>query len=280
MLGALGTGAWMDGNPRSYRIIYPLAGLLGAISAYLYYRIRQRRFAVASRLERAARHGGRAPRADLAAAAGDWLGDVQRALRNPLKGSVSTFRADPNFLRFEVAFMIYGIAWMMMQPVIPLFLVDVIKIQYAQAGVARGLVFWGAMALSSPVFGRLLDRWNAVRLAAVAFVILSVFPLTLAFSHSVHTVYAAFLVFGVGMSAGSIAWTMGPILFARDRDAATYMGVHVTMVGIRGLVGNPVGLTLLQTIGARATFVVSSILFLVGAYYMARLAPRVDAQSA
>jgi len=261
-------------------VVLVIAGLLGAVSAYLYYRIRQRRFAVAARLARSARARGDSVRADLLSRAGDWLGDVQSALRNPLKGSISIFRADPNFLHFESAYMIYGIAWMMMQPVIPIFLVDVIKVQYAQAALARGPMFWGVIALTSPAFGRLLDRWNAVRVAAIGFLALSLFPLGMALSHSIYGVYGSFLLYGLGMSAATLSWTMGPILFAGTRDAATYMGVHVTMVGFRGLVGNLIGLLLLQTIGSRATFLIASALFVVSAFYMARLARRLSHEAA
>jgi hypothetical protein len=71
---------------------------------------------------------------------------------------------------------------------------------------------------------------------------------------------------------------MGPILFAGNRDAAAYMGVHVTMVGIRGLIGNPLGLFFLETIGSRATFLVSGALFLIGSLLMARLQRRMALQ--
>jgi hypothetical protein len=100
---------------------------------------------------------------------------------------------------------------------------------------------------------------------------LALFPLALAVSRTVEGAYVAFGIYGLAMSAVSIAWTMGPILFAGKRDAATYMGVHVTMVGIRGLVGNPLGLLLMQTAGSRAAFVVASALFAASAVLMLRL---------
>ena len=167
--------------------------------------------------------------------------------------------------------MVYGLAYMIVQPVIPIFLVDEIRVQYAQAAIARGLIFWGIIAFASPAFGRLLDRWNAVRISWIGFATLAFFPLALAASRTVFGAYAAFGIYGFAMSAVSIAWTMGPILFAKERDAAAYMGVHVTMVGIRGLVGNPLGLLLLETVGSRAAFCVASALFAAAAVLMFRL---------
>jgi MFS family permease len=272
-------GAILDVNHQAYRVIYPVCGVLGFLAAYFYYRIRARRAALRARVERRARAKGRLAQA-VSFFQIDWLDDVQRALRNPLQGARMIYSSDPNFLRFEIAFMIYGLAFMVMQPVIPIFLVDEIQVQYSEAGFARGVIFWGAISVLSPFVGRLLDRWNAVRLSVYGFVILAFFPIAMALARSVPAVYASFAIYGVGMSAVNIAWTMGPILFAGNKDAAAYMGVHVTMVGIRGLVGNPVGLLLLQTIGSRATFLVASGLFVLATIVMARLDRRMVAGTA
>jgi len=288
ILGAMGAGALMDVHPSAVRVIYPVAGILGGVSAFLYFRIRARGGVARGAEARgevardATAHGALAtaagatiapsPSAPLVArAAPEWRGDLLRAVRNPFRGSIEIFRADPSFFRFEMAYMVYGLAYMIVQPVIPIFLVDEIRVQYSQAAIARGLIFWGLISLASPAFGRVLDRWNAVRVSLIGFAVLALFPLALAASRSVPGVYAAFGIYGLAMSAVSIAWTMGPILFAKERDAATYMGVHVTMVGIRGLVGNPLGLVLLQTVGSRAAFFVASGLFVAAAVMMLRL---------
>ncbi len=275
MVASLGAGALMDWNPQSFRLIYPLAGVLGLVSASLFYRIRQRRTLHSARITREL-PGARVPSGTdgyfvWVGQARAWGRDISGALRNPLQGAATVFRENPAFLRFEIGFMIYGIAWMMMQPVIPIFLVDTIHVQYHQVGVARGVVYFTTMALFSPLAGRALDRWNAVTVASLGFAVLATFPLVMLLSHGIHTVYGAFALYGVGMAGANMAWTMGPILFAGKRDAASYMGVHVTMVGIRGLLGNPLGLLLLQTIGARATFGICVALFAVSVVYMWRL---------
>jgi MFS family permease len=257
---SLAAGHLMDINPAWYRVIYPVAGILGLGSAVLYYKIRPR-------------HGpaGSPGMSDAALGPAEWFDAVGRAIRSPFRGAAAVFRGDPNFLRFEVGYMLYGMAFMILQPVLPIFLVDEIKVQYSEAAMARGLIFFGMIGLLSPFFGRLLDRWNAVRLSILSFAMLVFFPLGLAASRSVGGVYGAFAWYGIAMTGVNIAWTMGPILFAGRRDAASYMGIHVTMVGIRGLVGNPLGLLLLQTIGSRPTFLAASALFVAATLVMLRL---------
>lgn len=268
---SMGAGAWLDADPRAYRVLYPLAAIIGFASAYLYHRIRARRSALIERAARRARRIGLTPRAEFRARVGDWLGDVQRALRNPLAGVSATFRENPDFLRFEVAYMVYGMAFMILQPVLPIYLVDEVGIQYTEAATARGLIFWGMIAVFSPLFGRLLDRWNAVRVSLLTFALLIPFPLLLTFWPTLPGVYGAFALYGFAMAGVNIAWTMGPILFAGAHDAARYMGVHVTMVGIRGVLGNGLGLVLLKTLGSRGAFLAAAACFVAATILVARL---------
>lgn len=256
---SMAAGWWMDHDPGAYRIIYPLTGIVGLAGIYLYWRIRPR----------ATAGGPSGSRPDLSAS--DWFEAVYDALRHPFRGAKTIFTTDPDFLRFEIGYMLYGLGFMMLQPVLPLFLVDEINVQYSEAATARGLIYWGVLALVSPLFGRLLDRWNAIRLSIFGFAFLVAVPLLLAISHSLAGVYLAFAVFGFAMSPVNIAWTMGPILFAGRRDAATYMGVHVTMVGIRGLIGNPMGLVLFKAFGSRPAFLVASLFFAAATVVMVRL---------
>ncbi|MDZ4804816.1 MAG: MFS transporter [Candidatus Eisenbacteria bacterium] len=258
---SMAAGWWMDHDAGAYRIIYPLTGIIGLAGIYLYWRIRPRAGLPAD--------DSSDQKEDLSAS--DWFEAVYDAVRHPFRGAKTIFTTDPNFLRFEIGYMLYGLGFMMLQPVLPLYLVDEIHVQYSEAAIARGLIFWGMMAIVSPIFGRLLDRWNAVRLSIFGFAFLMVVPLLLAISHSLPGVYLAFAVFGFAMSPVNIAWTMGPILFAGRRDAATYMGVHVTMVGIRGLIGNPMGLILFKTFGSRPTFLVASLFFALAMVVMIRL---------
>lgn len=266
---SLAAGHLMDINPAWYRVVYPVAGLFGLGSAILYYRIRARRGP-----------NGAPGMSDAALGPAEWFDAVGRAIRSPFRGAATVFRQDPGFFRFEIGYMLYGLAFMILQPVLPIFLVDEIHVQYSQAATARGLIFYGIIALLSPWFGRLLDRWNAVRLSILGFALLIFFPLALAVSRSVAGVYGAFALYGIAMTGVNIAWTMGPILFAGRRDAASYMGIHVTMVGIRGLLGNPIGLLLLQTIGSRPTFLVASVLFGLGTLVMIRLDRRMRSAGA
>lgn len=255
---AVAVGNLYDLWPGAYRWTYIAAGVCGFISCWLYYRIRFRRGL--------GRHSGPSP------IHRGLHREIRSSLRSPFAGALTILKTDKAFRRYELGYMSYGIAFMMLQPVIPIFLVEERHVDYAQAGTARGLIFYAMIMLASPLFGKLLDHTDPVRISTYAFLVLSLFPVGLALSGSLTAVYVSFAVYGVAMAAVNMGWTMGPIHFAGHRDSVGHMGAHVALVGVRGLVGGPLGILLYRWSGSpRSTFLVSFSLFLLGSAIMASL---------
>ena len=248
-------GHLYDYRPGTYRWTYSAAAICGFISCLAYYKIRYRGHRV--------RHGGPSP-------IGRHLArEIRGSLRSPFAGSLTILKRDRGFRRYEISYMSYGLAFMMLQPVIPIFLVEQLHVDYSQASNARGLIYFGMMALFSPVLGRMLDRSDPVKMSMFAFLLLSLFPVVLAFAGSVREVYFAFCLYGGAMAAVNIGWTLGPIHFAGRSDSAAYMGAHVALVGVRGMVGGPLGILLYRLSGTpRATFFVASALLLLASWLM------------
>ena len=252
-------GRLYDWRPESYRVVYPVAAACGFFSCLGLARVRFR-----------SRPGEPAERKLFGAGLGGALAD---ALRRPFAGALVLLREDRGFRRYEMGFMAYGLAWMMLQPTIPVFLVEKLQVAYTEVANARGLIYFAMIAALSHPFGRLLDRVGPVTVSRIAFTILAVFPLLLAAAHGVGMAYLAFLVYGCGMAAVNLGWTTGPIHFARDRDSAGYMGAHVALVGVRAIVGGPFGIWIYRASGSpTATFSLAAALFLAGSLIMATVA--------
>lgn len=252
---SLAVGRLYDLFPGAYRATYPVAAIGGFLGCLALAGVRFRRRFGEPREEPLFRRG--------------FAGELLRSLRSPFAGALGILRRDRGFRRYEVAFMIYGLAWQMLQPVIPIFLVEQLEIGYAQVSQARGLVYFAVIAALSPLFGRLLDRTDPLWISRLGFLVLALFPVVLAAARGVGLVYAAFCIFGVGMAAVNLGWTMGPIHFARDRDSAGYMGAHVALVGVRGIVGGPLGIWCYRATGSpTATFAVVTGLFLAAVAIM------------
>jgi MFS family permease len=249
-------GRLYDWRPEAYRVVYPAAAVCGFFSCLSLARVRFRSRAGEPSESRLFGAGLR--------------GALAAALRRPFAGALVLLREDRGFRRYELGFMAYGLAWMMLQPTIPVFLVEQLQVAYAQVANARGLIYFAMIAALSQPLGRLLDRVGPIRISRYAFALLALFPLLLAASRSVAMVYLAFLVYGCGMAAVNLGWTTGPIHFARARDSAGYMGAHVALVGLRAIVGGPFGIWFYRTSGSpTATFALASALFLTGSLIMA-----------
>lgn len=248
-------GRLYDWRPGSYRVVYPAAAVCGFLSCLSLARVRFRA------------RPGEPPETRLFTAG--LAGALAGALRHPFAGAVQLLREDRGFRRYEMGFMVYGLAWMMLQPTIPVFLVEKLHVAYTDVANARGLIYFTMIAALSHPFGRLLDRLGPLAVSRIAFTILTAFPLLLASAHGIGMAYFAFLVYGCGMAAVNLGWTTGPIHFARERDSAGYMGAHVALVGVRAIVGGPFGIWLYRASGSpTATFALASGLFFLGSLIM------------
>ena len=259
---SVGAGRLLDQDPGSFRYLYPICGCLGFVYPL-----------ILSRLPRPHGDGTHDP-AGVFTVPRLPLGPVRwrrltGALVTPFKEAAATFRADRAFLWFESNFMIYGVAYMMLVPVVPLFFVNVLDLSYAQISSARVLIASLGVAALSPLAGRLMDRLNPVRLSSLSYAVVSLYPVSLAVGTLLfptrpdYGAYLAFAVYSVGMSGVNVTWNMGSIAFAPSGQGGYYQGIHVAMVGIRGFLGPAIGFTVLRLLGYREVFLLSALIFLL-----------------
>ena len=272
---------WLyDGDESFFRVAYPVAGLAAAAGSLTWYRTRWRRRATTDDAVPAAPAPvGALPRPVVPAA----MARVGHGLLGPFRAALRLFAIDRDFLAFEASFMLYGLGFMMLQPVLPLFLIDDLGVDYSQASRMKGVLFYATMISLLPLAGRLNDRLGSLRVAASSFALMSAFPLlllgvvpVLAFGRGsgIALVYVAYAVFGAAMAGINVSWTLGPLALAGRRSAERYMGTHVALVGVRGLIGFPLGLVLLRLAGSSAVFAAALAFEIAAATIMARLARR------
>jgi hypothetical protein len=191
---------------------------------------------------------------------------LKENLTDPIKRTLALLKKNKPFAAFERSFSIYGMGFIMVQPVLPIFLVDMLKLSYTGNFIAKGIISQIPMLLLSPYLGKWHDKLHPFRFICFFFGLLALFPALIVCSAltlkwhllSVILAYTAFGVFGIAMTGVNIAWNMGSIFFAGKEDASMYQGVHVTMTGIRGILAPLLGLLLLKTTGIISVFAVAS----------------------
>lgn len=187
-------------------------------------------------------------------------------LLDPIKRTLTLLKENKPFAAFERSFSIYGMGFIMMQPIIPIYLVDKLNLSYTNNFLAKGVLSQVGLLLLSPIIGKIHDRMHPFKFISRSFALLMVFPLLFVVSSlwggesiiPVVIVFVAYFIFGVAMTAVNVSWNMSSIYFAGKDDASMYQSVHVTMTGIRGLIAPMLGFALLRIFNITAVFVVAA----------------------
>ncbi|MDD2229416.1 MAG: MFS transporter [Candidatus Cloacimonetes bacterium] len=187
-------------------------------------------------------------------------------LFDPIKRTITLLKENKPFAAFERSFSIYGMGFIMMQPIIPIYLVDKLHLSYTSNFLAKGVLSQLGMLFLSPIIGKIHDRMHPFKFISRGFAILMIFPLLFVLSSlwagesviPVIIVFVAYLIFGVAMTVINVSWNMSSIFFAGKEDASMYQSVHVTMTGIRGVIAPILGFTLLRLFNITAVFMVAA----------------------
>jgi len=268
-LTSLVLGSFLDRDPLHYRWIYPIIGVIG----FGYPLI----LATLPRPSGSADDGPSLFSLPIPSRAALAPGRLIASIVDPVRDALATIHADKPFRWFEGNFMLYGMAFMMMNPVVPLFFTDELMLSYEQISGARVLIASAGVALLGPLMGRGMDRFHPVRLCALSFGLLSLYPLILAVGgpwlglSPPMTAYLGFAMYAVAMSGINITWNVGSIAFAPEREGGHYQSVHVAMVGLRGVVGPLTGYTVLRLFGYREVFLIATVFSLLAALSSAML---------
>ena len=207
------SGYALDHWSGAHRVIYALGAMCMIVSAAVYSRIRVR-----------------GERRMLKADRGEKRLDVLEGFR--------LLRRDPVYGRYMAWQMLSACTVIMTAPAMVLMLTDYLEVDYARGTTAMALVPLGVSMLLCPLAGRLFDSMGATRLRSLTALLWAssralLFPALILRSWPM--VLLAFAAQGAALSSGSIVFHIGHTHFARPRQSQLYMGIHLTLQGLRGL---------------------------------------------
>jgi len=241
----LGIGELMDQNEESFRWIYPVAASFGIIGAWIYSRMQVIGHAKILEDERA--------RPELATA-------------TPWK-TIGLLKEDKDFAKYMSCQFIFGLGNLMLTAPLVVVLADQFSFDYLGEILIVSTIPIILMPLSIPIWARLLNRVHVIQFRAVhswIFVLSAVIFGVSIFLSSTIGLWIAAAIRGVGFGGGVLAWNLGHQDFAPVDQSGRYMGLHVTLTGIRGLIAPALGMglyTVLHTIGEGT----ASLVFFIGA---------------
>jgi len=229
----LGIGKVMDYNEEAFRWIYPVAASFGIIGAWIYSKMRVT--------------GHRAILIDERSRP-----EMGTAL--PWK-SISLLKEDKPFAKYMACQFMFGMGNLMITAPLIVVLANQFSFDYLGEILIVSTIPIILMPVSIPIWSKLLSRMHVIKFRSIhswVFVLSSIcFGLSVLLGSTVGLWIAA-AIRGVGFGGGVLAWNLGHHDFAPLEQSGRYMGLHVTLTGIRGLIAPAVGMgfySLLQGMG-------------------------------
>lgn len=224
-------GMALQADATAYRVFFPLAALAGLAGAGLYHRIRVRGELRLLRREQDERAAG-------------------TAILSPGQ-FITMFREDPLYRGYLFAMFIFGTGNLMVSPVLVILLHDRFGYGYL-AGITIVAVLPLAMAaLVLPLWSRLLDRVHIIpyRCRHVwSFAASTLCLLAACLAMSPTLLWTSAVIRGIGIGGGVLGWNLGHMDFSPPERTGSYMGVHVALTGVRGLIAPSIGIALYEWI--------------------------------
>jgi hypothetical protein len=213
-------GAAMTINDDSFRLLYPLAALCGLFGAAVYRRVRLRGHRALVLAERTMSLDERPSLNPLA---------VGRVLRN-----------DKQFDRFMACQYVFGVGNLMVGTPLVIILKDRFDFGYIASIAIVATIPFLFVPLSIPFWARLFDKVHIIRFRAIhswTFVASTSLILVATVASQSWLLWISAAVQGIAFGGGVLAWNLGHHDFTSRQQASHYMGVHVTLTGVRGLIG-------------------------------------------
>lgn len=231
-------GRWMDVEPGSWKLLFPLTALLSMIATLFLMLIPT----------------PKAPTEKIPF-------DLKSSLLRPWKNSWHLLKTRPDFTRYQVGFMLGGGGLMVMQPALPDFFIKELTLSYTALAIAIATCKGIGFALTSRIWAAWMDRLSIYRFSALVTLLAALFPVLLLVAKvQIAWVYIAYLIYGVMQAGSELSWHLSGPLFSRKEDSSTYSSVNVVAVGLRGLFAPICGSILCTSFNPTATLLIGGAL--------------------
>ncbi|MBS3744843.1 MAG: MFS transporter [Wenzhouxiangellaceae bacterium] len=221
------TGVAMEFHDQAWRGVLPITALMGFIAAWRYRRFTVRGHGRLLREETDARGQGRARIAD----------------------AIDVLKTDVWYRRYMATMFVFGAGNLMVIALLVVILTEQLGVSRLMQVLITTTIPLLALATFTPVWARYLDKVHILEYRAWhswMFVATMALFVPGAIFGQVWLFWLGALMLGAAFAGGRLGWNLGHNDFASDGRSTLYMGIHVTLTGIRGLIAPLVGVGLYQ----------------------------------
>jgi hypothetical protein len=234
MVAALGAGmgVLMEIDDRAFRVLIPIGCVLGMIGRHFWTRVRLRGGPAMLRTESAtSRRDGPS--------------------FNPAR-MVRVLVDDHAYAAFMLCQFLLGIGNIAAMTLLAVILREVFNADYILGLLIATVVQYTIMPVAIPLWAHLFDKTHIVRFRAIhSWVFVAAMSVLLVAVHwnLVWLLFVFAALKGIAFGGGVLGWTLGHLDFAPPDRASQYMGVHVTLTGVRGLLAAVFGVQIYEWLG-------------------------------
>jgi hypothetical protein len=214
----------LNANPQNFRLVYAGGALVAALGVFAFSRVP---------LQGESDHLAQERSSD--------------ARGTDARGMLALLRADPLYASFLGWQMLAGISNMMVEAPVLYLVSRQMGASYAESIAVTTVIPLVLSVATLPFWALYLDRVHVSAFRAAHSWSFSLSQLLLwagAATQSLVAVLIARMVLGAARGGGALAWNLGHNDFAPPDRVGLYMGVHVTLTGLRGAVAPFVGMAL------------------------------------
>jgi hypothetical protein len=164
-----------------------------------------------------------------------------------LAGQLLALR-NPGFFGFQLYQFILGIANLMANPLLAVYIRERLQLDFAVAVwvAPQGVVEQAMRLLSIRLHGYLYERLGVVAHRVLTSCLIAIGLLCWAYATDLTGAVIAAAVIGLARAGGQIVWLIGSLEFAPHGQESDYAAVHTLLTGVRGVIAPMLGVAILD----------------------------------
>ena len=165
---------------------------------------------------------------------------------------VTILRDDQRFAKYQMSMFAAGFGNMLIEAPLIFLITRELSASYATSIALTMVIPFTISLVSLPLWARYLDRVHVAQFRArqsLLWVVALILTMLGAVLGSILWLAISRVVMGIARGGGSLAWQLGHNDFAKPDQLSAYMGIHVTLTGVRGAIAPLLGMLLYSNLG-------------------------------
>ena len=183
-------------------------------------------------------------------------------------GFLEIIKKDRYFRRYQYSMFSAGFGNMLIEAPLVYLVTRELQASYTMSIMLTMVVPFAVSLVALPLWALYLDRVHVAQFRArqsILWVLAQLLTLVGAYMGSLAWLMAGRFIMGIARGGGTLAWQLGHNDFANPDQLSAYMGIHVTLTGVRGAIAPFLGMALYIGVPTISSAGIGSAVFLIAA---------------